>query len=161
MTTKKATKTVKRRKKGYWTFVNDIASYLKEHFYLHAWTIHVVSIKKVAEASNFENRSGDEVIASMVSDGMYMDATLSLYPGAHKKWKDGKYESLGRVLVHEFSHVLTDPLYKIACEGVSRREGPNLEHVRENTTQHFANIVWPGIDKRIFSPYKVTRKGGK
>ena len=161
MTTKKETKPVKRRKKDYWTFVNDITSYLKEHFYLHAWTIHVVSMKKVAEGSNFENRSGDMVIASMGSDGTYMDATLRLYPSAHKKWKDGKYEALGRILVHEFCHVLTDPLYVIAAEGVSRREGPNLEHVRENTTQHVANIVWLGIDKRIFSPYKVTRKGGK
>ena len=161
MTTKKAIKTVKRRKKGYWTFVNDITAYLKEHFYLHAWTIHVVLMKQVAKESNFEDRSGDEVIASMRSDGTYMDATLRLYPSAHKKWKDGKYEALGRILVHEFCHVLTDPLYVIAAEGVSRREGPNLEHVRENTTQHVANIVWLGIDKRIFSPYKVTRKGGK
>ena len=158
MTTKKATKPVKRRKKDYWTFVNDITSYLKEHFYLHAWTIHVVSMKQVAEGSNFENRSGDMVIASMGSDGTYMDATLRLYPSAHKKWKDGKYEALGRILVHEFCHVLTDPLYVIATEGVSRREGPNLEHVRENATQHMANIVWPGIDKSILSPYKVTRK---
>ena len=158
MTTKKATKPVKRRKKGYWTFVNDITAYLKKHFYLHAWTIRVVSMKQVAQESNFENRSGDMVIASMGSDGTYMDATLRLYPSAHKKWKDGKYEALGRILVHEFCHVLTDPLYVIAAEGVSRREGPNLEHVRENTTQHFANIVWPGIDKSILSPYKVTRK---
>ena len=158
MTTKKATKPVKRRKKGYWTFVNDITAYLKKHFYLHAWTIRVVSMKQVAQESNFENRSGDMVIASMGSDGTYMDATLRLYPSAHKKWKDGKYEALGRILVHEFCHVLTDPLYVIAAEGVSRREGPNLEHVRENTTQHVANIVWPGIDKSILSPYKVTRK---
>ena len=158
MTMKKATKPVKRRKKGYWTFVNDIASYLKEHFYLHAWTIHVVSMKQVAKESNFEDRSGDEVIVSMRSDGTYMDATIRLYPSAHKKWKDGKYEALGRILVHEFCHVLTDPLYVIATECVSRREGPNLEHVRENTTQHVANIVWPGIDKSILSPYKVTRK---
>ena len=158
MTTKKATKKAKRRKKSYWVFVNDIAEYLKIHFYLHSWTIRVLSMKAACGMSNFEDRPGEAVVASMGSDGTYMDATLRLYPLAKKMWKDKRYEALGRDIVHEFCHILTDPLYKIAIEGVSRREGPNLEHVRENTTQQIANIVMPGVDKSIFSPYKYTRK---
>ena len=158
MTTKKAIKTAKRRKKSYWVFVNDIVRYLKEHFYLHSWTIRTLQMKAAKPESNSEQFSGEDVVASMGSDNMYMDATLRLYPLAKKMWKEGSYDSLGRDIVHEFCHILTDPLYKIAINGVSRREGPNLEHVRENTTQQMANIAILGIDKSVFSPYKYTRK---
>jgi len=159
MTTKRAAHP--RQKKSYWEFVNDIVKHLKSHFYLHAWSIRVLNMKEAKGEANRDCYSSAEVIASMGSDDSYMDATLKLYPAAEKLFKDKRYDYLGSCLVHEFCHVLTDPLYKVAVEGVSRREGPNLEHVRENTTQSIANIVMPGIDKSIFSPYKVTGKGDK
>ncbi len=147
-------KSSKRPMKPYWTFVNDITYYLKDHFYLHSWTLHVLQVKNDKTSQNDTNA---EVIASMGSDDTYMDATLSLYPLAKRMWKERRCNSLGRAIVHEFCHVITDPLYKIACNGICRREGPGLEHTRENTTQHICNIVMPGIDKKIFSPYKNIR----
>lgn len=155
MTTKKAVRP--RKKKSYWEFTDEIVKYLKKHFYLHAWYIHVV---QMTANKGVDNCGGDglTVIASMGSDSTYMDATLRLYPLAKKKYKDGRYSELGADIVHEFCHILTDPLYRIAVDGVSRREGPNLEHVRENTTEMIATIIMPGIDKSIFSPYKVSKK---
>ena len=156
MTTKRAAHP--RKKKTYWEFTNGIVTYLTGHFYLHAWTIRVLNMKEAPGEANRDCYNGDDVIASMSSDHSYMYATLKLYPAAVKLFKEGRYDYLGACLVHEFCHVLTDPLYRIAVEGVSRREGPNLEHVRENSTQSISNIVMPGIDKSIFSPYKVTKK---
>jgi hypothetical protein len=156
MTTKRAARP--RKKKSYWEFTNDIVKYLKTHFYLHAWHIHVVQMKDAKDKSNLECYNGEDVLAGMASDSNYLESTLRLYPLAKKMYKDGRYSEFGVVLVHEFCHILTDPLYKIAIDAVSNREGPNLEHVRENTTQLISVIVMPGIDKKIFSPYKVTRK---
>ena len=150
-------KKIQRHKKTYKGFVDEIVTYLKRHFYLHAWYIKVVYEKKDTETSRHCFKD-DRVIASMGSDATYMNAILHLYPFANKLWEEGNYQYLGECLVHEFAHILTDPLYKWACEGSSSLTGPCLEEARENTTQQVAVIILHGIDKRIFSPYKYIKR---
>ena len=146
----------KRVLKSYHQFIDDIVTYLKSYFYLHAWYISVLYMKE----GKIDDES--EKIASMGSYEQYMDATLSLYPLANKMWKDGRYKKLTECIVHEFCHTITDPLYRIACKGVSQREGENLELVRELSTQKISVIALHGLsstDSRL-SPYKTPKRKG-
>ena len=43
-------------------------------------------------------------------------------------------------LIHEMCHVITDPMYSIACDRYITKQ--SIEDIRENTTDHLSNIFY-------------------
>lgn len=62
------------------------------------------------------------------------------------------YEAIIQCLAHEHSHILTDPLYTIAINGVTNTSAEFLEEVRERQTQRITNLILPNIPKKFYIP---------
>lgn len=95
----------------------------------------------------------------------YLEATLKVSKQVLTMWQAKDYQEIARVLVHEFAHLLTEPLYLIACDGTARVARDLLEDVRERQTQRIANIVFTRLPKQFWMPerrpVKHTRTRGK
>lgn len=65
-------------------------------------------------------------------------------------WMKKDYREIMRLLAHEFSHLLTEPLYCIAIDAVTNASREQLEYIREQQTQRIANIIMQDVPVSIY-----------
>lgn len=122
-------------------FVRKLTNYLKFEMYLHEWTVDMLYMEE-----DFENRA-----AAIDIGQSYFEAKIKIYPLLYRMWKEGKHEDVARVIIHEFCHTLTEPLYYIAETNVSAKESTYVNHIREQQTQRIAIILFPLIPKKYYA----------
>lgn len=69
----------------------------------------------------------------------YKTITIEYSKELYEDWKKKKYKDVIDVLTHEMCHPITDPLYDAGYAKFITKE--SLEDIRENTTDHIANII--------------------
>lgn len=69
----------------------------------------------------------------------YLDIVITWSKASRKRWRRNKAEHLNDV-VHEFCHIITNPLYGKATSRYLHRE--ELEYEREQLTDHIRRIVY-------------------
>jgi hypothetical protein len=124
-------------------YVMSLVKYLQSEFYLREWDIDVRFMPSP------KDKNGD-VAAAIKTDHTYFNATVYVYPRLLEWWKDpASRGTVKEAIVHEFCHILTDPLYKIAIDAVSNSGAEFLETIREQQTQHISNIIKDYIPNKI------------
>lgn len=136
---KKATETYKN-------WVRRTVRNLLDYFFLSHWSIDLCWEK---DFSNVDGNTG--VVAHIDVSGNYYQAAIHMLPTAQDIYQDGDIDRLVLALVHEFCHILTEPLYEIAVHGVTSSCSNFLETVREQQTQHIAVIVMRNLPKKLYS----------
>lgn len=68
----------------------------------------------------------------------YLDAKILYSDEALYDWKNDKKDAERRI-VHEFSHIITDPFYCMAIESFIPKQ--QIEDARERLTDHIAQII--------------------
>lgn len=99
--------------------------------------------------SYFRNES---VLAQVDVDIVYLSAVISPAPTLEDYWNLKNYEKVGWTLCHELCHILTEPLYDMAWDVVSKDLRDTLNDVRERQTERICKIIMNLIDHREFSP---------
>jgi hypothetical protein len=124
--------------------VAKLVKYLREEMYLHEWDLTL----KFAEHPKEEK---DDCVADIHTDSKYLNATITFYPRNQAAFNrnDGKY--ILDTVVHELCHILTEPLYIIAINGITNTASEFLEEVRERQTQRITNIIIPFIPKSVYT----------
>lgn len=74
----------------------------------------------------------------------YLNFTLEYGDRAIKRWEEDKLEA-ERDIIHEFSHLLTDPLYYVATKRYATSD--EIESARERLTDHISKIISKNISK--------------
>lgn len=124
--------------KKYRSFVRNIASICQRVMFLNLYTIDI----EYPQASKKEKRDdGNSCVAEIYTNHRYYSACITLYPETFQRWKRKGKRSVADAIVHEFCHIITDPLYKRAYQTSNNENADFLEDLREQTTQHIANIV--------------------
>lgn len=131
--------------------VRRLCAELRTAFFLGEYTMDLTWSEENKE------KGGGTVAADIRTDLRYLNFGITIYPMMEKFYRDKQYFRIYECLVHEFSHVLTDPLYKIAIESVSNDGAEFLEDIRERQTQRITNIIIKGI-KLKYMPYKKPMK---
>lgn len=127
---------------------------LREEFYVHE---REFDIKWINED---ENEDGKKTMAKIPIDNRYLTFTVEVYPALQVEWEKDKDYFL-KVLIHEFSHLITEPLYTIAAKGISERESDFLEDIREQQTERIAIILAPYISKKLITNHKTNARKPK
>lgn len=117
--------------------------------------------------SEDENAHGGRIAAKIRIDDRYLNFRISFYPLVAKLYKEGNYRRIAEITVHEFAHILTEPLYRQAINAQTNMSGEMLEEIRERQTQRMTNVIITNLPKSIYTPkgygkpkrvYKKSRK---
>jgi hypothetical protein len=104
--------------------------------------------------------SGDAlrgVGATINIDTAYLSFIMKIYPIIFIKYKAKMHEEIFDLILHEFCHILTEPLYIFGIEGVSNQTRRFLEDARERQTQRICDAFFLMADKlKIIDKYKIT-----
>lgn len=112
---------------------------------MNEWTIDIIW------DSEPRDLDGKDCVASINTDHRYLQANITIYPRAAKLWEEKRIDKLVEVLVHEFSHVLTEPLYEVAWRNGCRGEADTfLTDIREQQTQRTALVIKRGLPARFY-----------
>lgn len=123
---------------------------LSEHFNLAGWRVR---LKFSATPKESEERESEGCCwAEISSDAIYMQATITTYPKMKQTWKDGDVNRVVEALVHEFCHVLLDPMHEHALPFLSDSTRPMFSKMLENTTQRINAVVLNGLPKSLIPP---------
>lgn len=123
---------------GYKKFTKNLVNKLKDHFMVQEWDIQLNWVMPEAHK---------EAAAAIDITDSYLFANLFLSETMQDRWERGHWESFIDTLVHEFSHIITEPLYNIAINGVTNTGSKYLEDTRERQTQRVTNLVLKSIPK--------------
>ncbi len=145
---KKKKKAIK--KKGwmpeYRKFCRELTSYLQYKMFLNLYQIDLEYLKEPKEkGKTFEEADDNCVAADIETSHRYYTAHVNIYPVTHKRWPDKR--KVAEVIIHELCHVITDPMYKFAVDVVTNSNAKHLEDMREQSTQHIANIVMCALER--------------
>jgi hypothetical protein len=132
----------KAKADAYKNWVRKVVPQLREYFYLEAWHIDLVW-----ETDD----SSPGMVAHIDIDGNYLQAVIHMMPAARAMFEEPDTEKLAFCLVHEFSHILTDPLYDLAVRAVPESFSDFLTTIREQQTQRIALAVFRGIPEELYS----------
>lgn len=104
-----------------------------------------------------EDEDGKRTLAKVPIDNRYLTFSVEVYPALQTEWEKSKDYFL-KVLIHEFSHLITEPLYTIAAKATSEKESDYLEDIREQQTERLAIILTPYIIKKLITNYRAKTK---
>lgn len=130
-----------KAQRSYKGWVRSVIYNLREYFLLTQWQIDIVWEK---------TQDTEGLLATIGTDHTYYKATLFITPLFHEIYKSGDKRKCVETLVHEFSHILTDPLYDLAIRAVTNQTADHLESVREQWTQHIAVVILRNLPKYIY-----------
>lgn len=118
--------------KKYRKFIRELIKELQYKIFINLYSIDIAYVDNPKK----ENKN---CAAEIETSYRYYTAYISIYPITYKMWLDGKREEVAETIVHELCHIITDPLYK----NIYFTKGNHrfIEDIREQTTQHIANIV--------------------
>lgn len=91
------------------------------------------------------------IVMSMHTDSDYLKTWMYITPRAKEIWDEGRLDILVECVVHEFVHVITDPVYQFAKSASSEITFPFLTTKNEQTTQRLTRVVTALLPKKIFS----------
>lgn len=133
--------------------VREICSKLRSEFFVGEYEMAIQWMNEDNE------EDGKKTLASIPIDTRYLNFRVQIYPILQKYWLEDRHEFLN-TLIHEFSHLLTEPLYLLALKSMSEREQDYLEEVRERQTQRITNVISPYLLKKLSvkKPKKVIKK---
>lgn len=104
-------------------YINQACTKLRDDFYCQEFELEIVY--------EDEDKDNEGVAAKIRTDFKYLGITIFIHPPVLRMFGKKDYERIKEVLVHEFCHVLTDPIYKIAIDAVTNTSEKFLEEVRE------------------------------
>lgn len=136
----------------YKDWVRNLTERLKKYFFLNEWTILLEWL---------DESSSKGTAAEISINTRYLYATIEVCPPVRLMWDNDKIEDVVETIVHEFSHILTEPLYEVACDGIAPASSDFLEKIREQQTQRTALIILRGLPKKFFKYERVKGLGNE
>lgn len=101
----------------------------------------------------------NSVNAEIMIDCVYLQMTLSCYKHIYEKWRTNKLQDAFEVLVHEFCHLLTEPLFREMQKAVPDKDLGFITDIRERQTQRITTVLLNYTEKEI--PWKKKVVNGR
>ena len=95
---------------------------------------------------------GGDIAARISMDHVYLNFQLQIFPRLRAMFEEGTLHQIAAVVVHEFSHLLTQPMYCEALADVAPSQVNSLRDLNERQTQRVANVVMASLPKNWYKP---------
>lgn len=147
------------KKPIYREYVRELVQQLRRVIFHGEYAFKVVYFKKPLEGTKNADGERFDVVASICIDPIYLNFTLNMYPTCEKWWKQKEYKKLAETLVHEISHLITEPQFNFAWN-LTRAglEEQDAKDIRERQTQRVANIICHLLPDGYWLPKNVFKK---
>lgn len=108
--------------------------------------------------TRFSSHSPEDSVtaASIWVDLVYLSIDIQVAPALLDYWKLKSYTVVLNCMVHEFAHILTEPLYLIASQATSQQTRRELEDVRERQTERIAKIFMENLPRDVQKAAKLS-----
>lgn len=127
-------------------FKSDIVAWCKNlrwEFYLAEYTMHFSWIEEDEDGKQ-------DVLADITPDFRYLEFTLGIRPRLYDYYQHGKLDQVKRCLVHEFSHMLIDPVYRHAKDRFGTEGWEAFNEIRERQCHRTSIVIHTHLNKRVW-----------
>lgn len=135
-------------------YIKECCVYLRNFVFCGEYNM---DIEYVSEPPTSKYHSG-VAAASIRIDTTYLNFTITISDVVYNAYKQEDFDSVRSILVHEFCHLLTEPIYNIAVNSITNTSIEFLEQTRERQTQRITNLLIPRIPLEIFHKKSSKRK---
>lgn len=125
-----------RDEKQFKKAVLELCNQLRWRFYLNAYKMHLSWCLDEDHDSSTRER---KVAAEIQINNAYLWFEITFYREALRAAKRGE---LFEILVHEFSHSLTEPLYSYAARHLPEELQPHYSELWERQTELIARLLY-------------------
>lgn len=101
-----------------------------------------------------EDHKGRVCNAQIEIDETYLKIILTFYPNLKRIFDNGDYYRVAKTVLHEFCHILTEPLYLESLPSVSNDTSHYLEQIRERQTERITISIMQFLKKSDYEPPK-------
>jgi hypothetical protein len=95
---------------------------------------------------------GGGIAARISMDHVYLNFQLQIFPRLRGTFEEGTLHQVAAIVVHEFSHLLTQPMYCEALADAAPSQVSGLRDLNERQTQRVANVVMASLPKNWYKP---------
>lgn len=134
---------------GFEEHIGSLVCYLKAQFRLEDWTGHV-SFETILPDQ--EDGPDSEVRATIHVNDTYLYYRLRIAAPMLEAWKNQEWSSIGHSLCHEFAHVLTHPLARMARYDAAPSQKWLIDEMVERQTQRIAVIIAESLPDDWYTP---------
>ena len=89
-----------------------------------------------------DNERGEHIAGTCSINTKYYDVDINFYPIHFDCYKENDDYQFVKTIIHEMSHIITEPLYLEACQAIAPISRDYIETIREQTTEQIANIIY-------------------
>lgn len=144
---------MKKRKKKVEKFeewCDRVLTLLRNVFYVkeYEWKLRFNKEGDTKQEQGYSNSTA----AYITIDVKYLNYAVTIFPVVKEKYERGDYRGCFGILVHEMSHIYTEPLYLFAIDAVTNTSKEYLETVREQQTQRIAGCVQELVPYAKYKP---------
>ena len=111
---------------------------IRRDLFLHDWEIVYV----------FSDEEEGEAFAKIGTLHNYLSCKITVFPNIIELWEAEDKEGVFKILLHEFCHVFTDPMYKIAIDAATNTNVKYIEAIREEWTQRMSVALFCKYKKK-------------
>jgi hypothetical protein len=155
---KKKTKDKGPRPKAYKKYISGICDELRTFFFCGEYRMDIVYVDEIPLRGGFKDQTSNSLAADIKIDPTYLNFTMRVSDFVLRKWEEKKYREIAEMLVHEFTHLLTEPLYLLALRGTSESQRDELEDVRERQTERTKNVLMCYLPESFYKAAKIKGK---
>lgn len=129
--------------KSYKQFVRKIVSEAKPLMLLQIYGVDI-----------FYDMEDKGSAAEIKVNNKYYTAAIFCHKNLYDHYKGGDKNRVIEMIVHELSHIITEPLYVFAVDAATNSSHKHLETIREQTTEQVCWLVVDDVKKAL----KVKKK---
>lgn len=143
--------------KKFRTYVKKMCVDLRKVFFAGEYEMDVCW----CDEEDDERENNKVVAASITQDEVYLNFTIHIKPQLYGYWKQNGHREIARCIVHEFCHLLVDPVWYFVSGDLSKENKAAGNDIRERQVQRICNVVWDGLPEHIWNPKKMKKHASK
>lgn len=132
-------------------YLIDMGWYLQKEFFIRDWDVRLAYYEE-------PNKTQENTAMAIETNYSYIWATVDIYPGIPKMWKEKRLHDIKESMLHEFCHILNDQIYKCSIDGQTNSQSKYVEEIREQWTQRTCMILIDYVFKDFDKEQKTKKK---
>lgn len=133
-------------------YITRMCRYLRAQFHLEEWHGHI-RFEELEQHNDPDARCK----AIIKVETVYLYYLLRIGKDVLDEWREGEFEEIGDDLCHEFCHILTDPLCRLAKADAAPSQIMLIDEVNERQTQRIARIIAAALPDGWWKPEYLQR----
>lgn len=135
-------------------YIQDMGYICRQNTFLGEYAIDYI----FCDENEDENEDVENTVFMTINvNTVYLYATIRIYPICMDKFKNKQYKKIGDCLLHEFCHILLEPIIHEIRGMLSNNAVSALSDAVERQTQRICNSIGGGFPDDWCTPSNIKR----